>query len=75
MTLEEDTAPMAPIIPTDAVCDKCGSPDVQVAYPAWFRALDGRLMSVDFEADPVMAWCPRCEERTGDGDTGLDFAP
>jgi len=55
---------------SDAACTVCGSLDVELAFPAFFRASDGALVSVDFEAVPLRAWCPKCK-----ADTSASFAP
>jgi hypothetical protein len=46
-------------------CPKCGSENVQVAIPTWYReSSDGTLtfVNTDEEADPLYWVCDDCEE-------------
>lgn len=46
-------------------CPACGSTDVEIALPAWFRETqDGHLMhtSTDVEAEPLYWICNACDE-------------
>lgn len=43
-------------------CQRCGSWDVQLSFPAWHEPNDGyRYVSTDEEADPEYFWCMHCE--------------
>lgn len=44
-------------------CIKCGSPNVQISYPAWHNPnADLTVVESDLEADPLSCHCLNCED-------------
>lgn len=46
-------------------CPECGSHDVQISLPTWYREkTDGQLefVETDAEADVMWWYCPDCDE-------------